>query len=182
MHEVYFHACMYAFMQGTCSSEPSASALGLTGRDLAPRIPGQCVLVTDQVFMRLDQQNLWLDSLYVLFRTSVHVYTCCDAFMLVVHGTGAANLWLTSVTLQGEPHQVDVFSPSNSPGAIDVYGAQLYAEGGDLISPLVRLRNAAVNSALILQRALMLALWLRDAPNASGVALHCTSDWLTSHV
>jgi hypothetical protein len=142
MHGVYSHACMYAFMQGSCSSEPSASALRLSGRDLAPRSPGQCVLVTDQLLMRLDHQNLWLDSLYIRYRVSDHIHTCCGTDMLHVSGTGTAHLWLTSVTLQGELNQVDKLSPSDSPGAIDVYGAQLYAEGGDRLSPFTRLRNA----------------------------------------
>jgi hypothetical protein len=128
---------MHAFMQGNCSSEPSTLALGLSGRDLATRTPGQCILVTDQALLRLDRQNLWLHSLHIPFRTNGQAYSCCDSMLLYATGTGTANLWLTSVTLQGEGNAVDPFDPSFLPGAVEVFGAQLYAEGGEALSPFI---------------------------------------------
>jgi hypothetical protein len=122
-------------MQGNCNSEPSASALGISDRRLEPRTPGQCVLVTDQALMSLSQQNLWLDRLYIRHRETENVDTCCDTDLLHVSGNGTTNLWLTSVTLQGEANQVTEYSLWDPPGAIKVVGAQLYAEGGHLLCP-----------------------------------------------
>jgi hypothetical protein len=122
-------------MQGNCNSEPSASALGISDRRLEPRTPGQCVLVTDQSLMEISLQNLWLDSLYIRYSTVANNNICCTVNLLVFSGNDTTNLWLTSVTLQGEANQGPEYSPLQSPGAITVRGAQLYAEGGDVPPP-----------------------------------------------
>jgi hypothetical protein len=160
LHEFHWYdfsmSCMeltllHAFIQGNCSSEPSFLALGLSGGGLPTRTPGQCVLVTDQALMKLHRQNLWLDSLHIQFVGSSHAYSCCNSVLLHVSGAGTANLWLTTVTLQGEG---GAFSSSYYAGAIEVDGAQLYAEGGDPLSPFSRLCNAAVIPVSDLRRAL----------------------------
>jgi hypothetical protein len=145
-HAWRLHSHMHALMQGSCSSEPSALALGLQGRELALRTPGQCVLVTDKALMTLDQQNLWLDSLYIQYRSFVNTSICCSTHLLHIYGMEAASLWLTSVTLHGELIPFDEsLEPSLYHGAIAVVGANLYAEGGYHLSPLRALRHATVN-------------------------------------
>jgi hypothetical protein len=112
------HACM----QGNCSSEPFQD-LRLSKTDvLASRKPGQCVLIADGRLL-LAKHSLWLHNLYVHHSSATVVD---DPSVLSCLGS-ACNLWLTSVTLQGDPHQVTYF------GGVAVFGGQLYAKGADLL-------------------------------------------------
>jgi hypothetical protein len=111
---------LLAHMQGNCSSEPSAAALRLKNGQLLPHKPGQCVLVTDVRLMAV-RQRLWLDRLYIRFKVSTR---SPESYSLLVCHDKDCNLWLTSVTLQG-----DFIDPAPEHGAIEVAGGQLYAEG-----------------------------------------------------
>jgi hypothetical protein len=115
-----FHAITgrHLRMQGNCKSRPSAAALGLTGPELRALTPGQCVLVTDLQLMHV-QQNLWLDSLYMRHHTTPRTNTRS----LLTCNSKDCNLWLTSVTLQGDSRRL------SDRGAVYVTGGQLYAEG-----------------------------------------------------
>jgi hypothetical protein len=105
-------------MQGNCSAEPSAAALGISGPNLVARKPGQCVLVTDVRLMKLDQ-NLWIDNVYIRHQTT----NVTDTPNLVHCWGSYCNLWLTSVTVQGDMSRL----PSH--GGVEMRGGQLYAEG-----------------------------------------------------
>jgi hypothetical protein len=110
------HACM----QGNCSSEPSAADLGLSGSsDLFSRSPGQCILVTVERLLKVEQ-HFWLDNLYILLKKGSEgdkssVLDCLGS---------ACNMWLTSVRLQ--EYEGDYLS---SFGGLTIGGGQLYAEG-----------------------------------------------------
>jgi hypothetical protein len=106
-------------MQGNCKAEPSAESLGLTGPDLVARKPGQCVLVTDEHLMSLTWQSLWLNSLYIRYRST----SSTDKIALLACSGKGCNLWLTSVTLQGDSSQLPRL------GGLAVAGGQVYAEG-----------------------------------------------------
>jgi hypothetical protein len=98
--------------------------LGLSNpADLGPRHPQQCVLVTDIGFLRAEQ-NLWLDNLYMIFSTTDRTRQTS-----LVECVGlTCNLWLSSVTMQGD--QVGLWNNvGDAIGAVAVVGGQLYAEG-----------------------------------------------------
>jgi hypothetical protein len=107
-------------MQGNCSAAPSAVALGLSGPVLLARKPGQCVVVTDTP-LTLVEQNLWMDNLYIRQKTTNNTGTTHP--QLVGCYRYVCNLWLTSVTFQGDS------SAFPSHGGVIVSGGQLYAEG-----------------------------------------------------
>jgi hypothetical protein len=105
-------------------SAPVHLELGLSGpSDLVSQTPQQCVLVTDTSFLRAEQ-NLWLDNLYIRLRATNRTQqsSLVDCFGVT------CNLWVTSVTMQGDryggPSDVD-----NEVGAVAVVGGQLYAKG-----------------------------------------------------
>jgi hypothetical protein len=108
------HACM----QGNCKSEPSAAVLGLTGPELTSRTLGQCVLVTD-VRLMVVLHSMWLDNLYIRHRSS----TRTDVTSLLACYARDCNLWLTSVTLQGD------WAEYLRMGGVEVSGGQLFAKG-----------------------------------------------------
>jgi hypothetical protein len=110
-------------MQGNCSSEPSTAALGLSGPDLLPRRPGQCVLVTDTRFMAV-KQSLWLENLYIRHHTT----SSTDTHDMLNCLGQECQLWLNSVRLQEDDSQ---FVAGASVG---VSGGQLYAEGAGLLA------------------------------------------------
>ena len=90
----------------------------MTGADLLPWKPRQCLLTTDASFMNVEHGNLWLDGLYVRQKHTKSVYQS----LVSVGGKGA--LWMTSVTLQGDGSHVSNCEQC----ALDVT-SQLYAEG-----------------------------------------------------
>jgi hypothetical protein len=118
---------MHAIVQGNCSSEPSATILGLSEPALVERKPGQCVLVTDVRLMNV-KQNLWMDSLYIRHHTTT---TTDTPTILDGYGKGC-NLWLTSVTLQGDSFEAPAI------GGFDIAGGQLYAEGVHVRAPMTQ--------------------------------------------
>jgi hypothetical protein len=99
--------------------------LGLSGPgDLKLRAYRQCILVTDVRFLRAEQ-NLWLDNLYIRYSA-----TNRTAYSSLVDCFGpACNLWLTSVTLQGDKWAVRDDGGDIYNRAVAVVGGQLYAEG-----------------------------------------------------
>jgi hypothetical protein len=116
--------CMHACVQGNCSSEPSAMALGLSEPPLVGRKPGQCVLVTVEKLLEAGW-DLWMDNLYIRLANVDNLQVRLEA------GTGtllsasniACNLWLTSVTLQGDSSQ------PVGPSGVHFFGGNMYAEG-----------------------------------------------------
>jgi hypothetical protein len=119
-------------LQGKCMSDPVHQDLGLSGPgDLVSRTSEQGVFVTDISFLRAEQ-NLWLDNLYIRFRATNRTQqsSLVDCFGFT------CNLWLTSVTMQGNKYVVITLSSGNvltegdpEMGALAVVGGQLYAEG-----------------------------------------------------
>jgi hypothetical protein len=107
-------------MQGNCSTAPSAALLGLTGPDLVQQQPGQCLLVTNTPLTSV-QQNLWMDNLYIRQKTTSETGTLHPQ-MVACNGK-VCNLWLTTVTMQGDSSELP------SLGGVVVSGGQLYAEG-----------------------------------------------------
>lgn len=105
-------------MQGNCTQKPSDKDLGLSDVPVIDWKSGQCVLVTDVMLMEV-YQNLWLDSLYVRHYTTPRT----DTNYVVWCGTENCNLWMTSVTLQGD----GIIDPVN--GALFVSGGNFYGEG-----------------------------------------------------
>jgi hypothetical protein len=104
-------------MQGNCSSEPSGS-FNISGTDIEMRSPGQCVLITDVRLLRA-QQFLWLDNLYIRHRATERTD---DSSLLDCLGS-SCNMWITTVTIQGEWNQSIPF------GGVGVGGGQMFAEG-----------------------------------------------------
>jgi hypothetical protein len=125
-------------MQGNCKVEPSAESLGLSRSDLDSRKPGQCVLVTDEHVMSLTWQSLWLESLYIRYRST----SSSDKIALLACSGKGCNLWLTSVTLQGDSSQLPRL------GGLAVAGGQVYAEGAVCCPTLPLLLQAASQPAL----------------------------------
>jgi hypothetical protein len=94
-------------MQGNCSTEPDAAALGL------PRDPivyismsRQCVVVTD-VMLLSPEHDLWLHNLYIRHhRTSRTDSTRRTGTQSVVGCFSQdCKLWMISVKLQGDDMQ-----------------------------------------------------------------------------
>jgi hypothetical protein len=121
-------------VQGNCTSDPIPVNLGLSGpSDLVSRTFQQCVLVTDVRFLRTEQ-SLWLDNLYIRFKTTIRTRLCS----LVDCFGSACKLWLTSVTLQGDKFG---YMEDNEGGisSVAVVGGQLWAKGASytfLCSPV----------------------------------------------
>ena len=90
----------------------------LTGAPITQVRPGQCVIVTDLLLLAV-RQNLWMDNLYIRHHTTDRT----DSTSAVWSGSKDCNLWMTSITIQGDgvgdPHL----------GALALVGGQLYAEG-----------------------------------------------------
>lgn len=106
-------------MQGNCSSEPAAIDLGLYDTpSLQDWQTGQCVVVTDVHFMRVEQ-NLWLHRLYI--RHQLTNRTQYAPVMMCI--TEFCNLWMTYVTMQGFGSSQGVVE------ALSIAGGQLYADG-----------------------------------------------------
>jgi hypothetical protein len=123
--------CMSARVQGNCTSEPSALALGISEPALVARKPGQCVLVTEVKLFEV-KQNLWMDNLYIRH----HITSSTDSGTILSGNGKGCNLWLTSVTLQGGSSK-----PTGSSG-VQFIGGIVYAEGvqtGSLSSQHLRL-------------------------------------------
>ena len=53
-------------MQGNCPEEPPEALTSfLTGAPLLPRLPTQCLVVTDAPFLSLTDGPLWFDNVYM---------------------------------------------------------------------------------------------------------------------
>lgn len=122
-----------ACMQGNCSQEVSTTVLGLSGSPLLDRLPGQCVIVTD-VHLVSVKQNFWMHGLYIRHHRTARTQT---DNVVVWCGTEDCNLWLTSVTVQGDG------TDDPSRGGLEVNGGQLYAEGATSAQ-----ESALVNSSM----------------------------------
>jgi hypothetical protein len=112
---------MCAYVQGNCTSPPSADSLGLPDLDLKFWKPGQCVLVTEAALVSV-KNYLWLHSLYILHHMITQMNVTVP-YPLVSCDDRQCNLWLTSVTLQGE--RIEFMSV----GGVDVFQGQLFAKG-----------------------------------------------------
>jgi hypothetical protein len=111
-------------LQGNCSLDPVPVDLGLSGHaDLIARNPYQCVLVADIGFLRAEQR-LWLDNLYIRLSATSRTQqsSLVDCFGL------NCNMWLTSVTMQGDTSGF-IEDVDDQIGAVAVVGGQLYATG-----------------------------------------------------
>lgn len=114
-------------MQGNCRAGVTAESLGLSGA-LVPRLPGQCVIITDTTLLS-ERQNLWIDSLYIRFKKTDR---SDDRVESVVKCIGEeCNMWMTSVTVQGDGDTDPKF------GGVLVSGGQLYAQGTDSVNSLL---------------------------------------------
>jgi hypothetical protein len=80
-------------------------------------MPGQCVIVSDLELME-PTQELWLDGLYIRHHRTNRTDTAA-----VIGCFESCNLWMTTVTIQGDGSQ----DPTR--GAIWIETGQVYAEG-----------------------------------------------------
>lgn len=127
-HTEHAHAFYMAAVQGNCTSEPSNTALGISGSPLAERKANQCIIVTDIQLGRIAQ-NLWMDNLY--FR---HQYTAREPHLSIFRCIFTqCNLWMTDVTFQGNGVQ----DPEH--GALVVEGSQLYGQGVGTMDTIVNI-------------------------------------------
>lgn len=111
---------VYEYMlQGNCNDPPPDELVKhITGTELLPLKPGQCLLTTDASLMNVEHGNMWLDGVYVRQKHTDSYYQS----LISVGRKGT--LWMTSVTLQGDGSHV----PNCEQCALDV-ASQLYAEG-----------------------------------------------------
>jgi hypothetical protein len=106
-------------MQGNCERAPPEELVNdISGTELLPLKPKQCLLIAGESLMNVEQGDLWLDGLYVRQRSAETIYSS----LISVGGQGS--LWMTSVTLQGDGDGV----ANCQQCALDVT-SQLYAEG-----------------------------------------------------
>lgn len=87
---------------------------------LVSPLPGQCVLFTDVNLLTSDQ-NLWLDNLYIRHHSTART----DTGHVVGCYSKDCNLWMTSVTLQGD----GVSDPWAQASGMAIVAGQVYAEG-----------------------------------------------------
>lgn len=114
-------------MQGNCTSEPSSIAFGLTGAPFIDRRPGQCLIVTD-VRLFSSKQDIWIDSLYLRYHSTSR--SLSDAAEdLIWCSTASCNLWMTSITLQGDGITDTKY------GGMQAVGGNVYADGVPPSSP-----------------------------------------------
>jgi hypothetical protein len=113
-------------LQGNCTLDPVTMDLSLTGpAELVSRSPQQCILVTD-IQVLSAQQSLWLNNLYIRFSATNRTQ---ETFLLDCLGSNC-NLWLNSITLQGQVAQLYDERPEQEfHAAVAVVGGQLYAQG-----------------------------------------------------
>lgn len=110
-------------VQGNCQELDAPSfPVPPTHAPLRPLAQRQCVLLADEQLMRVDDGQLWLDRLYIRLSNPRDAGEF-DSFLKIRED---ANLWMTTVTLQGNGDGVlDCFEC----GLSVVYGAQVFGHG-----------------------------------------------------
>jgi hypothetical protein len=84
-------------MQGNCNSEAEFGTVPLKHAPLRRLLPRQCLILANHNVLEVWDSQLWLDSLY--FRLTNPQKGSFDQFVIVKGPI--AEVWMTSVTLQG---------------------------------------------------------------------------------
>ena len=72
----------------------------VTGADLWPLLPRQCLLVTDASLLTVTNSSLWMDNLYIRLERSTRTPLLA---VLITADELSTGLYLTGITLQVPP-------------------------------------------------------------------------------
>ena len=87
-------------VQGDCAAKPGPAMSKVTGADLRPLLPRQCLLVTDARLLTVTNSSLWMDNLYIRLERSTRTP---PEPVLLAADTESPGLYLTGITLQVPP-------------------------------------------------------------------------------
>lgn len=116
-------------MQGDCSGVPTTELPSIPPPELAPLLPGQCILLGQEDLLAIVAPDFWLDNLYLraLFVNVQEGAKRAEKFVALaavppINGTraGTATRYMTRMTFQGD----------NAGPTVGVWGDEkVYVEG-----------------------------------------------------